>query len=172
MVDVEECSLRAFKQDLFAAIDRFVQVDDRICHVRPQFFTGSKIRFIDIAKTDRLRTKGVKDSIVLQNFCLQLLREHDRLHEVRHSQASACCLVSVGGANSSFGSANPSPTQLSLLVEHAVIRQDKMGAIADEQVFMNAHSQLAQAFHFSHKREWIDDYTVSDHAYFALPKDP
>ena len=167
MIDIEECSLRAFEQDLFAAIHRPVQVNHRVRHIRPQFFAGSKIRFVHVAKTDRLRTERLKDSVVLDDLGLQFFREHNRLHQVRHAQARACCLVSVGWADSPFGGANPAAAQLALLVEDPVIRQNKMRAIADEQVFVDIDSQLAQAIHLGHKRDWIDNHAVSDHADFA-----
>ena len=71
MVDIEECSLRAFEQDLFATIHRAVQVNHRVRHIRPQFFAGSKIGFVHIPKTDRLRTERLKDSVVLSDLGLQ-----------------------------------------------------------------------------------------------------
>ena len=46
-----------------------------------------------------------------------------------------------------------------------------MRAIADEQVLVDVDSQLAQAIHLGHKRDWIDNHAVSDHANFALPQD-
>ena len=56
MVDIEERSLRAFKQYFFAALHRPMQVNHRVRNVGPQFFAGCKIKFVHIAKTDRLRT--------------------------------------------------------------------------------------------------------------------
>ena len=79
----------------------------------------------------------------------------------------ARCLVSVGWADSPFGGANPAAAQLALLVEDPVIRQNKMRAIADEQVFVDVDSQFTQAIHLGHKRDWIDYHAVSDHADFA-----
>src|SRR5215468_5735305 len=46
-----------------------------------------------------------------------------------------------------------------------------MRAIADEQIFVDVDPQSAQAVHFGHKRDWIDNYAVSDHADFAMPQD-
>src|ERR1700720_1445834 len=106
MVDVEECSLRTFEQDLFASIHRAMQVNHRIRDVRPQLFTGSKICFVNLTKTDWLGTERLKDSVVLNDFGLQFFREHNRLHQVRHAQARARCLVPVGWADSPFGSAD------------------------------------------------------------------
>jgi hypothetical protein len=45
-----------------------------------------------------------------------------------------------------------------------------MRAIADEQAFVDINSQSAQAIYFGHKRDWIDNHAVSDHADFAAPQ--
>ncbi len=135
------------------------------------FLLGSKIGFVDLTKTDRFRTERLKDSVVLDELGLQFFREHNRLHQIRHAQAGARCLVSVSWADSAFGGADASAAQLALLIEHPVIRQNQMRAIADEQVFVDVDSQLSQAIDLGHKRDWIDNHAVSDHADFALPKD-
>ena len=81
------------------------------------FSLGSKIGFVHLTKTDRLRTERLKDSVVLGDLGLQFFREHDRLHQIRYAQAGARCLVSVGWTDSPFGGADPAAAQLALLVE-------------------------------------------------------
>src|SRR6516162_7496391 len=46
-----------------------------------------------------------------------------------------------------------------------------MRAVADEQVLVDVDSQLTQAIHLGHKRNWIDNHAVSDHADFAVSQD-
>ena len=55
VVDIEKGSLRAFKQYLFAALHRAMEVNHGIRHMGPQFFAGGEISFVYIAKADRLR---------------------------------------------------------------------------------------------------------------------
>src|SRR5262249_42702873 len=117
MVDIEECSLGSFEQYFFAPLHGTMQVNDRVCHVRPQFFASGKISFVNVAKTDRLSTERLKDSIVLSDLGLKFLREDDRLHQVGHTQTGASCLVSVGWSNAALGRSNPAASQFPLFVE-------------------------------------------------------
>ena len=117
MVDIKECSLGAFEQYLFAALHGAMQVNHRVRHVGPQFFTGRKKTFVHIAKTDRFGAQRLKDSVVLNNLRLQFLREHNRLNQVGHAQSRACRLVAVGWTDSPFCGSNAAAAQLALFVE-------------------------------------------------------
>src|ERR1041385_5546249 len=46
-----------------------------------------------------------------------------------------------------------------------------MRAITDEQILVNVDAQFPQAIHLGHKRDWIDNDTVSDYADFAMAQD-
>src|SRR5262249_16350545 len=65
VVDIKECSLRAFKQYVLAALHGPVEVNNCVRHIWPQFFAGGKISLVHVSKTDRLCTKRLKDSVVL-----------------------------------------------------------------------------------------------------------
>ena len=71
MVDIEECSLRTFKQDFLAPFDRTMEIHHGIGHERPQIFAGCEIAFVDLAKTNWFRAERLQDSVVLDNFGLQ-----------------------------------------------------------------------------------------------------
>jgi hypothetical protein len=62
-------------------------------------------------------------------------------------------------------------SQFALLIEYAVVRQDKVSAIANEQVLINFDSQFAQPFYLGDQRDRIDNNAVSNHANFAAPED-
>src|SRR5438552_9800040 len=132
MVDIEECSLCTFKQDLFVSLDGVMEIDNRVCYEGTQFFASGQVSFVDPPKTDWLRAEGLEDSVVLDHLRLQFFREYNRLHQVGHAQARARCFVTLGRADSPLGSSNEALTQLALLVVYQVIRQDKVSAFAVE----------------------------------------
>src|SRR5436189_2272298 len=171
MVDIEECSLRAFKQDLFSALNCAVKIHHGIGHEWTQVFAGCQITFVYFPKTDRLRTEALKDSVVLNQLGQQLLREHNRLHQSGHAQASARRLVAIGWADPTLGGSNAAPAQFALLVEHTVVRQDQMSAIANEQVLIDFNSQFAQTIDLGEQRDRIDNNPISNHANFAASED-
>ncbi len=57
--------------------------------------------------------------------------------------------------------------QLALFIEHAVIGQDEMGAIADEQILADGDAHLPQALDLADERDRIDDDAVADHTNLA-----
>ena len=171
MVDVEECPLCTFKKDFFAPFDRVMEIDDRVIHEGPQFFSGRDITFVDLPKTDGLRAERLKDSIVLDYFGLQFLREHNRLHQVGYPQTRARGFVSIGRSYPTFRGSDPTPTQFALLVKHAVVRQNKVSAIANEQVLVDLNPHLAQTVDLGDQRHRIDNNAVSNHADFTAPED-
>ena len=56
-------------------------------------------------------------------------------------------------------------------VELAVIRQDEMRAIADEQPAVHVDAQVRQFVHFGEQRLWIDDHAVADDTDHAVVQD-
>ena len=104
-----------------------------------------------------------------RHFGLQLFREQNRLHQIGDAQSGARGLVAVGRTDAALGRADFRPpfAQFALFVEHAVIRQDQMRAIADEQILADLDAELAQAFDLAHERNRIDHDAVADHATFC-----
>ena len=95
-----------------------------------------------------------------------------RLHQIGHAQAGPRGLVAVGRPDAALGRADfgAAFAQLALLVEHAVIGQNQMRAIADEQILADRDADLSQAFDFGDERDRIDDHAVADDANFAAPQ--
>jgi glutaredoxin-related protein len=58
-----------------------------------------------------------------------------------------------------------------LFVEQAVVRQNKVSAIANEQVLINSDSQFAQTVDLRDERDRVDNNAISNHAGFAAPED-
>ena len=91
------------------------------------------------------------------------------LHQVGHAQSGAGGLVAVGGADAAFGRADFgfAFALLALLVERAVIGQDEMRAVADEQVLPDLDPDFAQALDFAHERDRVDHDAIPDDAHFS-----
>ena len=174
MVDVEEGALRAFEKNFFPLLQSTVQINDGVGHKRPQLFSGPEICGVDFAKVDRSRTERFQDVVIFANLCLQFFGERRGLHEIGNTQAGSGRLVAVGGPNSALGRADLRAAfpQFALLIEDAVIWQNKMCAIADDQIFAHCNPEPAQAFDLVHQRERVDNYPIADHADFATPQNP
>ena len=70
MVDIEECSLRTFKKDLFTALNSTMEIHHGVTSELAQFFSSREIALIDFAKADRLRAERLEDSVVLDHLGL------------------------------------------------------------------------------------------------------
>src|SRR5436305_1675544 len=70
-VYVEKRALRAFEQNLFSALNRVVQIDNRVHYERPQLCAGGKIASIHSIIVDRLGAERAQNGIIFAIFCLQ-----------------------------------------------------------------------------------------------------
>ena len=119
-----------------------------------------------------LRAERLEDAVILADFRLQLFRKQHRLHQIRHPQAGARGLVAVGRADAALGRADLRVAfpQLALFIERAVIGQNEVGAITDQQILPDLDLELAQPFDLGDERDRIDHDAVADHADFAAPQ--
>src|SRR4029077_9830173 len=111
----------------------------------------------------------LENSVVLDDLGVQFFREHDRLHQIGHAQAGASCFITIGRANPAFGGSNSgmASTQFPLLIEQAVVRQNQVSAVADQQIPANCNPQFAQAIDFAKQCNRVDNNAVSNHANLA-----
>ena len=146
-----------------------MQIHNGVGDERPQFFSGSQITFVHVAKTDRPCAKRLEDSVVLEHLGLEFFREHHWLHQIGHAEAGTRRLVCVSRADAAFGCSDLAPTQLALFIEQTVVGQNQMRAIANEQIPPDRDSQLAQAIDLGDERDRIDHHAIADHANFSAP---
>src|ERR1700730_5120403 len=71
MVDVEECPLCTFEEDLFVTLDRAMEIHHGVAYEGLQSLPSCHITFVDFTKTDWFRPERLKDSVVLDYFGLQ-----------------------------------------------------------------------------------------------------
>jgi hypothetical protein len=173
MINIEKCALRPLKEDFLTTFKGTMKIHNRVADEGAQLFSSLKITFADLAKANRFRAQCLEDSIVLKHLGLQLFRENNRLHQIGHPQTRARSFVSVGRADPAFGCSNPGPAlaQFPLLVEEAVIRQNQMSAVADEQILADCDAQVPQAVDLGDKSDRIDNNTIADHTNFCPPED-
>src|SRR5437899_11945908 len=110
MINIEKCALRPFKKNFFVALKCTMQKHNRIGDERAQFFTSRQITFVDLAKTDRLCTERLEDSIVLEDLGLQFFLENNRLHQIGHSQPGTRSLVPVSRSDPAICRSDFRPT--------------------------------------------------------------
>ena len=106
VVDVEKRALRALEQNLLPLLKRAMQIDDRVCDKRPQFFAGGEISLVDFAIVDRLCAERLQNAVVLADLRLQFLCEQDRLHQIGNPQTGARRFIAISRADSAFGRSN------------------------------------------------------------------
>src|SRR5439155_26518541 len=80
--------------------------------------------------------------------------------------------VSVGGTNSTFRGPNfgSALAQLTPVIQQAVVRQNQMGTIANEQILPDSDSQFPQAFDLPDERDGIDNNAIANYAGFSAPE--
>ncbi len=133
---------------------------------------GGEIIGVHFGERERLRAERLEDAVVLPDLGPQFFGEQLGLHQVGHAQTGARGLVAVGRTDAALGRADfrVALAQLALFIERAVIRQDEVRAVADQQIPADLDSDLAQAVDLADERDRIDDDAVADHADFAAPQ--
>ena len=147
MIEVKESALSAFEENIFAGLDGFMEVNNRVGNVGSELSSRREICLFYFQEIDWLLTKGFEDLVALLNLCLKFLRKSLRVHEITHSQASPLHLVTVARTDPSLSRADllVALGALAALIEYAVIRKDNVRAIADEESSGNHNALLSQA---------------------------
>ena len=96
-----------------------------------------------------------------------------RLGEVADADAAAADLVLVGGADAARGRADLAlaAARFGQHVELAVVRQDQVRLVADEQAAADVDAEPGQLVHLREQRRRIDDHAVADDAGDAVVQD-
>ena len=169
MVDIEESPLRAFKQNFFSLLQRVVQVDDSVGDKGSQSLAGGEKILVHLGEGNRPGAERFQDAVIFPHLDPEFLGEQFRLHQVGHAQAGARGFIAIGGADAALGRADfgVAFAQLALFVERAMVGQDEMRAVADEQILADLDPDFAQPIDFADERDWVDDDAVADDADLA-----
>src|SRR5581483_10233905 len=99
-----------------------------------------------------------------------MFSEQVEIEQIDHAQSAATGFVFIGRTDAARGRADfhAAGGVFGSELDHAVIRQDHVRAIADEKIAVDLDSRLAQCRDFFKKRNRIEHYAVADHAAAAL----
>src|SRR5262249_7764456 len=81
-------------------------------------------------------------------------------------------LIAISRANPAFRGSDPGmvSTQFALLIQQAVVGQNQVRAVANQQIPANCDTKFAQAFDLANQCDRIDHDSVSNYANFAAPE--
>src|SRR6185503_6803955 len=114
----------------------------------------------------------MRDHVLLATCVFNVLLKEVEVTQVYDPQTAAPRLVFIGGADASRCSSDLDPARsiLRCQLNHAVIRQDHMSTVADEQVAVHLHAGVAQRRDFLQESHWIEHHSVTDNGAAALAK--
>jgi hypothetical protein len=94
------------------------------------------------------------------------------IEQVRNPQAAAAHFIFVSGADSPGSGADlyPAGRIFRRQFNHAMVGQDHMSPVADEQAAIDLDAGLAQGGNFLQQRHWIENDTVPNYAATAGPQ--
>ena len=92
-----------------------------------------------------------------------------RAQQVDDAQAAARHLVFIRGADAAAGGADALAPGRAFggQLDHAVIGQNHLGAIGDEELLIDLDAQAAQLGDFLQKSDGVEHHAVADHALAA-----
>src|SRR5436305_6806931 len=92
------------------------------------------------------------------------------IKQVSDAQAAPSHLVLISRTNAARGGADlySSGSILSSRFDHAVIRQDHMGAAGDKQIAVHLHTGFAQHFDFFKESQRIEHHAIANNSAAAL----
>ena len=104
---------------------------------------------------------------------LDLGGKRRRVGKVDDADGAAADLVLVGRADAALGGADLvlALENLALLIQLAVIRENEVRRLADQQVLLNLDAELGQADDLAHEAHRVYDHSVADHTHLALAED-
>ena len=111
----------------------------------------------------------VGDGVLLRAGGFDVGLEQVGAQQVDDAQAAARHLVFVGGADAAAGGADllAAGRALSGQLDHAVVGQDDLGAVGDEELLVDCDAELAQLGHFAEEGDGIEHHAVADDAFAA-----
>ena len=174
VVDIEERALRAFKQNIRAVADLFVQQDDGVLHERLQVFARLIVFRKYRLERKRFGAERFEDDVVFLDAGGKFGFEFDRINQVADAQADAGGLVAVSGADAALGGAD-----LVFALEHfagavqlAMIREHDVRRLAEHKILRrDLDAVFLEAFHFADEADGVEHDAVADDAQLVFAQD-
>ena len=178
VVDIEQRALGAFEHHVFARVDGPVQQHRGIGDEGGDLVGEPGVILVHGARVERLGAEErVRDGVLLVAGVVDVGAKQAGVQQVGDAQAVAMDLVLVGGADAPAGGADGGAAGRGFggQLDHAVVGQDHLGAVRDEQLAVRAAFQIGQAgfaqlLYFVQERLWIEHDAVADYAAAAGAK--
>src|SRR5207245_2061795 len=166
MIDVEHGTLRTFKQNGFAIGQRLVQQDCGVAYEGGYLLGGLSVLGVHLVGVQGFRVKErMRDHVFLANRIFDVLLQQFEVEQIGDAQAAPAHLVFVCGSDSARSGANldASGSIFRGQFNHAVIRENHMRAVRDEEIAVDLHTSLAQGADFFEESERVEHHAVSNH---------
>src|SRR6185437_3379687 len=166
MIDVEHRSLGAFKHYAFAVADGLVEQRAGVCDERSDLLGGAGIFLIHLRRVERLRAeKRLGNGVLFVAGILDMGLQKIVVQQIDDPQAIASGFVLIVRADAAAGSADllPSRRALSSQLNHAMVGEDDLRSIGNEELAVYVHAQIAELAYFAKKRHRVQHHSVADH---------
>ena len=167
MVDVEHRSLRALEHDAAAFGQNAVEHSAGIGDKRPYLLRGRRVLLIHFFGVEGIGAEErVGDGILLRAGRLNVRFEQRRMQQIDYAKAAAGHLVFVSRPNAAAGGADLLAPWRALRsqLDHAVVGQDDLCAVGDEEIPVDFDAELANAADFAEECDGIEDNSIADDA--------
>src|SRR5437870_1737598 len=107
----------------------------------------------------------MRDHILFLACVFDVLLEQIEIEQINHAQSAASGLVFIARADSARSRANLDPARsvLGRELNHAVVRENHMRAVADKQIAVHFHTGIAQSRDFFKECNGIKYHAVADY---------
>ena len=150
-----------------------VQQHCRVRHIGRDLVGVAGVLFVNLVWIQRLRTEQRMRDLVLFVARVQNVRTQERrVQHVDHAQAVAVHLVLIRRADAAPRRADlcPAGRRLCRQLDHAVVRQDDLRAIRQEQLPIDRQTHALQHGDLTQERRRVNHHAVADHALAAGPQ--
>ena len=170
MVDVEHGSLRALEHDAAAFGQNAVEQPAGVGDEGPHLLGRCRVLFIHFCGVERVGAEErMGDGVLLRAGRLNVRLEQRGMEQIDYAQAAARHLVFVGRPDASAGGADLLAPRRAFRgqLDHAVVGQNDLRAVGDEEIAVDFDAQLANAADFAEERDGIEHHAVADDALAA-----
>ena len=178
VVDVEQRALRAFEHDLLA-VARCASLSRTAVSVTKGAICSASagVLLVHLLGVERLGAEErVRDGVLLVAGVVDVRAQQRGVEQVDDAQAVAVDLVFVGGADAAAGGADLGAAGRGLggELDHAVVGQDDLGAVGDEELrggVVRGQAGVLELFDLVEEGRGIEHDAVADDAFAAGAQD-
>ncbi len=166
MVDIEERRLRSLEEDVLSCLERAINEERRVGHVRERDFAKARQSLVDRGLKRRRLLGDTEGLRLLAHEIVEFLPQEVGMPEIPDAQTAAADLVLVGRTDAAAGGPDAARAELLLLalLLESVVRKNELRAIAQKKIGADFDALLPELLDLGEKRIRVDDASVSDDA--------